>query len=97
MATPNYKEIETLLALKENFKHGYSMSGQRVASSLRDLADEYVVWSYRTVIARYNFANGEWWINENKYSVTTSKQQNIIKRVARQDGWQAPEKISLNA
>lgn len=83
MATPNYKQIETLLAEKAEFKHGYSMSAEMQG-------EQYVVFSYSTAIAKYNFNTGEWWINLQKYSVTTSKQQNIIKRVARLDGWTEP-------
>ncbi len=83
MGTPNYKQVEELIGFKENFKHGYSMSAETENG-------EYVIWSYRTVIARYNFNDGKWWINPNKYSVTTSKQQNIIRRVASRDGWTQP-------
>lgn len=83
MGTPNYKEVKELLTFKEAFKHGYSMSAERQG-------DEYVVWSYRTVIARYDLLNGKWWVNPNKYSVTTSKQQNIIRQVATLDGWSEP-------
>ena len=72
---PNYKEIEQLLADKEEFRHGYSMSAHRVAG-------EYVVFSYVTEIGRYDFNSGTWVLNLQKYSVTTSKQQNILKRVA---------------
>lgn len=83
MGTPNYKQIEELIGFKSNFKHGYSMSAERDG-------DEYVIWSYRTVIARYDLLNGKWWVNPNKYSVTTSKQQNIIRRVATREGWTEP-------
>jgi len=83
MATPNYKEIRELLSCKAPFTHGYSMSAER-------LGDEYVVWSYRTIIARYDLLNGKWWIDPNKYSMTTSKQQSIVRQVATLDGWQEP-------
>lgn len=84
MATPNYKQIETLLANRQTFTHGYSMRAELEGNT-------YVVYSYNTVIARYFGDTGKWWVNENKYSVTTSKQQNIIKRVARQHGWISEE------
>lgn len=84
MAQPNYKQIrDEILPLKENFTHGHSMRGQRVG-------DKYEVYSYRTLIAEYDLLNGTWWINPNKYSQTTSKQQTIIRYVASQDGWRQP-------
>ena len=39
---------------------------------------EYCVYSYRTLMLREN-AEGVWF-NETKYSVTTSKHQNYIRR-----------------
>lgn len=75
MAQPNYKQVETLLAAHQPFKHGHSMSAERAD-------DQYYVWSYSTLIASCNITTGEWWLNETKYSRTTSKQQNIIRRVA---------------
>jgi hypothetical protein len=84
MATPNYKKLrDEILPLKENFKHGHSMTGQRDG-------DTYKVYSYSTLIASYDLLNGTWWINPNKYSQTTSKQQTIIRYVAAQDGWEKP-------
>jgi hypothetical protein len=84
MPQPNYKQIETLLELHEPFKHGYSMSAER------DELGVYYVYSYGTQIASYALTHGTWWINPNKYSVTTSKQQNIIRRVATRQGWREP-------
>lgn len=80
MGTPNYKQIEELIGFKQDFKHGYSMTAKREG-------DEYVIWSYNTVIARYDFDTAKWWIDPAKYSKTTSKQQNIIRRVATREGW----------
>lgn len=71
---PNYKEIErVLLPNYTPFTHAHSMSA--VWSG-----DEYLVYSYRTLIASRNSATGETWIDPTKYSVTTSKQQNLIRR-----------------
>jgi hypothetical protein len=42
--------------------------------------DTYRVVSYATLIATYNRETKAEWINPNKYSVTTSKQQNLIRR-----------------
>jgi len=75
MAQPNYRQVERLLLDLQPFRHAHSMRAERTAEA-------YEVFSYSTLIATYTFASGEWWINPNKYSVTTSKQQNIIRRVA---------------
>jgi hypothetical protein len=82
MGYPNYKVVEEYLSCSAPFKHGNSMSAEWVDG-------EYVVWSYRTVVARMSLVTGkkEWWVNPNRYSVTTSKQQTIIRRVAKLDGW----------
>lgn len=41
--------------------------------------DAYIVFSYAEVIGVYNRTTGEKWYNANKYSVTTSKHQNLVK------------------
>lgn len=74
MANVNYKQVEQLLAQRAPFKHGYSMRAERSG-------DFYQVYSYQTLIAECDTLNNKWWLNENKYSVTTSKQQNILRRV----------------
>jgi hypothetical protein len=83
MPQPNYKQIETLLELHEPFKHGYSMRAERSTTM-------YQVFSYGTLIASYEMLNNIWYVNLAKYSVTTSKQQNIIRRVATRQGWREP-------
>ncbi len=83
---PNYKKVAELLAQKLPFKHGHSMKA--VFDNYGN--GDYVVYSYTTIIARYNTETG-WWINLQKYSVTTSKQQNLLKRVAQAEGWLDPE------
>ena len=72
---PNYKQIEELLEDRLPFKHGRSMSADY------DNQGVYRVYSYATLIATYDFVSRNWWLNETKYSVTTSKQQNILRRV----------------
>ena len=72
---PNYKDIEGLLATHTPFKHAHSMRAEGNVAT----GGDYRVYSYSTLIATY--INGEWSLNENKYSVTTSKQQNILRRV----------------
>ena len=83
MATPNYKQIAELLAIRAPFNHSGTLTAYREG-------DEYRVLSYSTLIATYNLMDGTWWINPTKYSVTTSKQQGIIRRVAKLDGWTEP-------
>jgi hypothetical protein len=73
----NYKTIQQKLRNREPFK-GNSMSASRDYGV-------YSVWSYNTLIADYKLGkldDGEPRItfNETKYSVTTSKHQNIIRR-----------------
>jgi len=43
-----------------------------------DASDRYFVYSYNTPIAW--FANGQWFVPEVKYSVTTSRHQTTVKR-----------------
>jgi len=80
---PNYKEIETLISMKLPFEHNGTMSG------VID-GDTYKLFSYRTLIATYEFIGDRWWITEEKYSRTTSKQTGLIRRVATKDGWKSP-------
>ena len=66
----NYKTIEQKLANLEPF-HGNSLSAYWNGGG-------YYVESYTTVIARDMFGTKE--VSSAKYSVTTSKHQNLIKR-----------------
>jgi len=68
----NYKTIESKLRKQESFR-GNSMT----ASSFGEL---YQVDSYNTLIASYNVKTGEVWLNPTKYSVTTSRHQNLIRK-----------------
>ena len=71
----SYKEIETKLANLEPFR-GNSMTG------LFDEWGSYKVYSYSTQIAQaYLTASGVRGImNNEKFSVTTSRHQNLIRR-----------------
>ena len=40
----------------------------------------YEVYSYRTLMASFDPRNGDQFINPNKYSVTTSKHMNYVRR-----------------
>jgi hypothetical protein len=66
----NYKTIATKLANREQFR-GNTMTGYQNGET-------YVIFSYDTPIAW--FYEGGWELDSRKYSVTTSKHQNIIKR-----------------
>lgn len=73
----NYKAIEASLDTHDNFR-GNSLMGIRRDTTA---GTQYEVYSYSTLIANYNLATGEAWINPKKYSVTTSRAQNLIRKV----------------
>ena len=83
----NYKDVESALEILEPFKHGHSMRATREH-------EWYRVYSYDTEIARYSQIEDTWYVNLNKYSVTTSKQQNLVKRVIANLDHQAYELMS---
>lgn len=72
-----------------NMEHAIANRLEFTGNSARGYYDgeEYVVVSYNTTIARATrltvagaMRDGELWVNPKKYSVTTSRLQNIIKR-----------------
>jgi hypothetical protein len=67
----NYKTIERKLAKSEAFK-GNSMSAYWFGNT-------YVVYSYNTLIASTDLNGYEF--DGRKYSTTTSRHQNLIRRV----------------
>lgn len=80
MGYSNYAQVERAIKNREEF----------TGNSCRGYWDdgEYVVVSYNTVIAKATSVRvvgadrgAELWLNPKKYSVTTSRLQNIIKRV----------------
>jgi hypothetical protein len=83
----NYKDVESALEILEPFKHGDSMKATREHGLYR-------VFSYSTEIARFNEIEDVWYVNPHKYSVTTSKQQNMVKRVIANLDHQAYELMS---
>jgi len=72
----NYREIPALVSGKVPF-NGNSMSA--VLSG-----DDYLVLSYRTVIAIWSPGSG-WDIPDRYYSNTTSRHQNICRKVRHWD------------
>jgi hypothetical protein len=83
----NYKDVESALERLDQFKHGQSMSA-------RYTSGWYRVYSYNTEIARYSMIEDTWYVNCNKYSATTTRQQNLVKRVIANLDHQAYELMS---
>jgi hypothetical protein len=71
MAQANYKQIEKAIIARENFR-GNSCRGAWECGAYR-------VYSYSTLIAESG-ADASLYFNERKYSLTTSRLQNIIRR-----------------
>lgn len=71
MTRATYKTMPALIAAKESFTHGS-------AHAYTNFDGEYVIVSYSTEIATYK--DGVAWLNERKYSMTTSRLQNIIRK-----------------
>jgi len=70
----NYQAIEWAIKERRPFGHGQSMTGENDGKT-------YSIYSYSTLIYQEDLSNGNallW--NTDKYSQTTSRQQNIIKR-----------------
>lgn len=80
MAQANYREISELLATLTPFK-GNSCHATKEVTRTRM---EYRVYSYSTLIAEavWDGSEGELekFLNERKYSVTTSRLQNLIRK-----------------
>ena len=71
MAQANYTQIERALIARDNFK-GNSCFGVWIGST-------YTVTSYNTVIATID-GDGALYFNTTKYSNTTSRLQNLIRK-----------------
>lgn len=74
MSYANYTQVARAIANREEFT-GNSCAGRWLDKS------EYVVFSYSTLIYSDDLMTGRQTLNARKYSVTTSKLQNIIRRV----------------
>ena len=72
MSYTNYKDAVDKIIAREAFK------GNTLWAYRND--DEYLVFSYATPIAVFNFDTKVWTLNDTKYSVTTSKHQTIVRR-----------------
>lgn len=72
MRNANYRQIPALLSNRVPFTGNSS-------SARIDGQGNYHVYSYETLIATWH-ATGVTWLDARKYSTTTSRLQNIIKR-----------------
>lgn len=70
----NYKTIETRLQNRQPF------TGNSLRGYWDGVSGYYVVYSYNTLIAKIWDGGGPRWVSPDKYSVTTSRHQNLIKR-----------------
>ena len=72
------KDLATCLKAEVNFK----------CSSVKGMKEErngvkvFIIWSYDTIIAIKVVGSKQWIFNAQKYSSTTSRLQNTVKRVA---------------
>ena len=71
----NYKQIEQdLIPARRSFTHGHSMRGINTGT-------EYLIYSYSTLIAKVLLPSQQVaFFNGDKYSSTTTRQQNLVKR-----------------
>lgn len=80
MITATYETMPELLATLTPFKHGSAHATKEVTRTRM----EYRVYSYSTLIATavWDGSEGELekFFNDRKYSVTTSRLQNIIRK-----------------
>ena len=73
----NYRELEYAVSHQDSYTHGSSHATWEHNSQTGD--DTYKVWSYNTLML--TIVNDEIvFYNSKKYSTTTSRLQNIIKR-----------------
>ena len=73
MSYSNYTQIERAIANRQEFT-GNSCAGRWLDRS------EYVVFSYSTLIYSDDLLTGKRTLNARKYSNTTSRLQNLIRR-----------------
>lgn len=87
----NLRTVRNAVRAKEEFKCNNSLSGEwthhvgfgwinesvSLANHLNGATKNFAVYSYDTPIAVYNHKG--WWINEDKYTVTTSRHMSAIR------------------
>lgn len=72
MAYTNYKETTKKVATLSPFE-GNNLKGVIVGG-------EYLIYSYSTLMATVELSTKQVWINENKYSQTTSRQMSYVRK-----------------
>lgn len=80
----SYNEIEASLRHRKPFTHNGSMSASTVMShcdACGEINESYQVRSYSTPIYVECMGCGDKWINPTKYSMTTTRQQKLVRRV----------------
>jgi len=73
----NYTQIQTAITNNQSFTHSSNMTAM---NEWRGSHEFYVIYSYTTEVFTQDLENGETWINPQKYSQTTSRQVNLIKK-----------------
>jgi hypothetical protein len=76
MSYSNYADIESAVKNRTPF-FGNSAKGELVFTE--GVGCEYMVWSYGTLVGTYSAKTR--WVSERRYSKTTSRLQNILRRV----------------
>ena len=69
----NYTQIQTAITNNQSFTHNGTMTAYNHGTN-------YQILSYNTTVYTENLATGETWLNPKKYSKTTSRQVNLIKK-----------------
>jgi hypothetical protein len=72
MAYTNYKETTDKVATLTPFE-GNNLKGVIVGG-------EYLIYSYSTLMATVELSTKQIWLNEEKYSQTTSRQMTFVKK-----------------
>lgn len=81
------KEITTIARAildRESFQNSTRSFRGNPDYNLSSDHESYRILSYATCVAEYYYPTGEWWITEQKYSVTTSKHVNTIRAIVRE-------------
>jgi hypothetical protein len=71
--------MESYPIIELRLKHGQSFRGNSLWSRITE-SNTYEVYSYNTLVATKQLNTGESWVSPDKYSNTTSRGQNLIKR-----------------
>jgi hypothetical protein len=72
------KDLVSCLIAEVNFKCSSAFGKKEV----RNNVNVYVVWSYNTIIAIKAVDSKQWILNAQKYSQTTSRLQNAVRKAA---------------